>query len=165
MEDRRVLVIDGCSYQGTTNQRSLRNALFSLSKKKFIKPSRRLGDRVSGWYEYHLLTGRYVRFSYDFWNKRYPAAELLVEIVKVGLEIEVEKSMKITGDSRSEIRDKLEGINILVDFLNIVPGYHEVPGIKGAAQKVYEKEEVERLMKWIETFDGKEIYAQQEEVE
>jgi len=152
-----VIKLDGCSYQGTTNIRNLVRVYFSVKKNKFIIPVRRYGDRVSGWFEYHLLPGRYIVFNFSYWSKGTPSTLLTVELVelKKNGEMEVFKSTKIEG-SREEVKEAVKtlGISILEDFLRAVPGYHEVPGIRELSNKVYSDCELFNLFSFVSTYNN-----------
>lgn len=162
MVNNNMFVLDGCAYQGTTNVRKLKNVLFSIREQQYVKPIRRLGDRVSGWWEYLVAPGYYYRVSYDEWNKRDPKIILIVEIIDLQQEdgkIDVVKKVVIEANSKSELLELLKRfeLEILEDFLKIVPGYHQVPGILDLAKNKYKECTVFNLFSFLNTYNGKTI--------
>ena len=151
-------------FQGTTNIRSWTRVLFSLKRGKFIRPMKRGGDRVSGYYEYKILPGRYVEFNYEYWSKQEPCISFKISIIRLGEEVEREKEVVIRTNNKNEIIEiirshgYLKGVEIVRDFIDCLPGYHIRPKVEELTTKIYEEEKVKELLEFIEKCAGGEIY-------
>jgi len=164
--DKLAVTVDGCFYQGTTNIKGLSKVYFSIRKKKFVKPARRLGDRVSGWWKYMLLTGYYFRVSYDEWNKRNPAIKLRVEMVEVREEeVKVLKWCEFAGENRDEVMEVVKKFEVpmIEDIIGSVPGYHVPPDIVGLSKKIYRDCEVWNLFELVNQYNNETIMKTENE--
>jgi len=146
MESTKLCTVEG-SYQGTTNTKYV-YVYFSLKRNKFIKPMRRIGDRVVGKYEYSLYPGSYVLIGYDSRSKEEPPRTVIAQLVTIDDNCNVHY-----GDSaiiRFEHFEWLEKQDLptpLKDIVNWAPSYHSPPNINFG--KVYSEEDVNKLLEMI----------------
>jgi len=136
------------SYRGTTNVKKL-ELIFSIKRNKFIKPYKRVGDRVEGSYEYALLPGKYVVIGCKYWSKEGPPYTLYAQLLTINNNCEVGygKSAVIMfehGDwlMRQQIPQMLK------DIYAWLPGYHSLPPVD--FNKTYSEDEINQLMRMIE---------------
>ena len=165
-----VLTVDGSQYQGSSNIRKLRSCYFSVKRNKFIKPFKRIGDSVAGYYEYKILPGTYITFNYYNWSKAEPCIDFEINTIKIEAEnknsykIVPLKAVKVKCDRKAEILEILKShgitkfIEIVEDFLNSLPGYHIRPGIQGLSKKIYEEDAVKELIEFLDKYDKQELY-------
>jgi hypothetical protein len=173
-----LLDITGAMYQGTSNIRFLKNVFFSLKNRKFIKPIKRIGDSVSGYFMYNLLPGSYVVMSYDYWTKRYPSVIFTISTISL-VQItsndtqrkeyvqEVKKKVELIYNNgttqRQEILKDFEKLIVLTnDFVKAVPTYHVPAGVFDLAKKIYDDETVTELLRFVDINNGKSLYYQPE---
>jgi hypothetical protein len=173
-----ILDIEGALYQGSTNVRTLEKVFFSLRNRKFIKPVSRKGDSVSGFHIYKLLPGRYIVFTYDFWNKRNPSISLEISLIRLTptdgngnhYNIEKMKTVKFSFNKKSEVVNILTDLteheqklqDVVIDFINSTPGYHVLPSITSLTSKIYDEGIVNELLNFVDRFDGQTLYHQLE---
>jgi len=135
-------------YQGTTHIRKL-FLFFSLKKRKFIKPSQRIGDRVSGNYTYRLYPGIYVLIGYRKASNEQPPRSITAQLINIDNNCNVNygKAVVITFEN-FEWLDKQDIPQMLKDIANWAPNYHSLPSPD--FDKIYSEEDVQKLLDMIE---------------
>lgn len=168
-----VLNVEGSFYQGTSNVRNLCKTYFSIKNRKFIRPVNRRGNSVSGYYTYNLLSGTYITFNFDYWTKANPYITFEIDIIKLvstenSYKIDTLKSVKIRCDKKVEIVEIIKSlgitkfIEIIEDFISILPTYHIGPDIKKLSSKIYDEETVNELLNFVDKFNGQTLFHQME---
>jgi len=122
-------------------------AVYSLKKRKFVKPASIVKVVADFTVYYRLLPGRYLLFTYSYWSKRHPPRQITVApfIVKdagtqelKGVQIEFEK-----GEYLKTFPPQI------ADFFQARPGYHGRPAWLSLSEKVYTEEEHARLLELV----------------
>jgi len=130
-------------YQGTTNVRRL-SLLYSLKNRKFIKGYVD-GTSTHGDIIYRVYPGRYLKISYNYWNKDDPPKRLEIELIQV----KEDGSVKILKETRIEFYDEsfLDRFpSQLRDLYERRPHYHAKPYLQPLFEKVYSEEENSMLL-------------------
>jgi len=123
-------------------------AIYSLKKRKFVKPAAIMKVCADYTVKYRLLPGHYLLFRYSYWSKRHPPRRITVA------------PFLVQCDSNTR---KLEGVQIefekgeylktfppqVTDFFQARPGYHGRPAWLALAEKVYTEEEHGRLLEMV----------------
>jgi len=141
------------SYRATTNIKVL-SLLFSIKRRKFIKPISRQGDRVSGEYVYTLLPGKYIIIECKYWTKAEPPYLIHAELITIGDDCRVTcgKSVEIMFEHGDWLMSQpIPGM--LKDIYAWLPSYHTLPHPN--FEKIYDETEIKQLLKMIE--DGMKI--------
>ena len=134
-------------YQGTTHIRKL-YLLFSLKRKKYIKPTQRSGDRVVGRYVYELYPGQYVLIGYDSRSSLEPPRTITAQLVTIDENCNVYYgNSAIIRFEHFEWIEKQDLPQMLKDIVNWAPGYHSMPSVD--FNKVYGEEDVNKLLEMI----------------
>jgi len=142
----KICTVEG-SYQGTTHIKYV-YVFFSVRKNKFIKPMRRIGDRVVGKYIYELYPGQYILIGYDSRTREEPPRVLIAQLVNIDNDCNVHY-----GESAIIRFEHFEWVNnqdlptMLKDIVHWAPGYHSPPSID--FNKVYSESEMQRLLEMI----------------
>jgi len=123
-------------------------AVYSLKRRKFVKPASIVKVCADYKVQYRLLPGRYLIFRYSYWSKRHPPRRITVAhfIVEGG------KSAKELGGVQIEFEkgEFLRGFPPqVVDFFEARPGYHGRPAWLSLSEKVYTEEEHARLLELV----------------
>ena len=143
---QKLCTIEG-GYQGTTHVKYV-YVFFSVRKNKFIKPMRRIGDRVVGKFIYELYPGQYILIGYDSRSKEEPPRVLIAQLVTIDNECKEHYSEAlIIRFENFEWVEKQDLPQMLKDIVNWVPGYHSPPNID--FNKVYSEVDVQRLLSMI----------------
>jgi len=167
-----LITFSGAGYRGSTNIRRFSKVLFSVKKKKFIRPGKRYGDSVSGYYDYIVYGGRYLLFNYEYWSKAEPAINFGIEMVILSgvnrYMVETVKGVIIKGEKNNDILEviKMHGFykcfEIVEDFMRSLPKYHLKPDMLGLTSKVYNEDSVNELVSFIDKFNGDQMYYNME---
>ena len=137
----------GC-YQATTNIRRLR-LLYSLKNRKFIK-GYVSGSRTGGDIIYRLYPGRYLEFSYDYWNKADPPRKIKIRMILISGE-GIKTLSQVTIEFYSDEFLSQFPPQVIDFFEARPPGYHIKPDLAPLFQKVYSEEEHDQLLKLVST--------------
>jgi len=142
----KVCVVEG-GYQGTTRVRYV-YVFFSVKKNKFIRPMRRIGDRVAGKYIYELYPGSYLLLGYDSRSREEPPSVLIAQLVTIDNECNVHYGESaIIRFEHIEWIEKQDLPAMLKDIVHWAPGYHSPPKID--FNKVYSEDDVQKLLEMI----------------
>jgi len=136
------------SYRGTTNVKRL-ELLFSLKRGKFIKPHKRVGDRVTGEYAYALLPGEYVVIECKYWSREDPPYTVYAQLVSIdgNCRVRYGKSTVIMFEHGDWLLNQPIP-QMLKDIYAWLPGYHSLPNPD--FNKTYSENEVNQLIRMIE---------------
>ena len=136
------------SYRGTSNIKRL-ELVFSLKKRKFVKPTSREGDRVEGVYRYTLLPGRYVVIGCKYWSKEDPPFTIYAYLLEItnSCRTAYGKSLEIRFNSDTWLASQ-QIPQMLRDIYAWLPGYHSLPNPD--FNKVYTEDDVNALLRMIE---------------
>ena len=139
----KTCTVEG-GYQGTTRVRYV-YVFFSVKKNKFIKPMRRIGDRVTGKYIYELYPGQYILIGYDSRSSEEPPSVLIAQLVTIDNECNVHYGESvIIRFENFEWVEKQDLPAMLKDIVHWTPGYHSPPSID--FNKVYSETDTQRLL-------------------
>lgn len=120
-------------------------AIFSLKRRKFIKPY--IWGRASVHFKYVLLPGVYIELIWSWWNKRRPPHRIYARLIKLYFENDKMKK-EILGEATFTISPDYEFKNeILRDFFLGRPSYHTPPRLN--FDKVYSEKDTEELVELI----------------
>ena len=134
-------------YQGTTHIRKL-YLLFSLKRRKYIKPMRRDGSRVEGRYVYELYPGSYLLIGYDARLSLEPPRTVTAQLVTIDEKCDVHYGdALIIKFEKFEWVEKQDLPQMLKDIVNWAPGYHSLPNID--FNKVYSEKDTQKLLEMI----------------
>jgi len=136
------------SYRGTSNIKRL-ELVFSLKRRKFVKPVGREGDRVQGTYKYALLPGKYVVIGCRYWSKEDPSFTIYAYLLEITNRCETRygKSLEIRFSSDTWLASQ-QIPQMLRDIYTWLPGYHSLPNPD--FNKTYNEEDVNMILKMIE---------------
>jgi len=125
-------------------------AIYSLKKRKFVKPASIVKICADYTVKYRLLPGRYLLFRYSYWSKRYPPRRIAVAPLLVqGDGSTVELGGVEVGFEKGEFLQRFPPQ--LTDFFKARPAYHGRPAWLSLAERVYTEEENNRLLELLLT--------------
>ena len=141
MSEKELVRVSYTWFRGTNTGHY--SALFSIRKRKFIKP--RIHWGCNGYYEYYVYPGTYVLLEWSYWNKEEPPHTVTASLIKISKDgnVEVLKKAEYAVHDSSELPNE-----VLRDFLSARPGYHGSPHLDFT--KVYPEEVVKDLLERIE---------------
>jgi len=145
------VVLEGGAWTNTAHMK----ALYSLKKRKFIKPARIQKSGTRFLVYYRLLPGRYLLFEYTYWNKRFPPRQIAI----------FPYTVSPPGGEGGGCPSLPQGVFIsfknaeflarfppqILDFFEARPGYHGCPAWLALAEKAYSEEEHARLIELVAT--------------
>ena len=136
------------SYRGTSNIRRL-ELVFSLKRNKFIKPYKRVGNRVEGSYIYALTPGRYILIGCKYWAKEEPPYTVYAQLFSIDNNCRVSygKSMTIMFEHDNWLMSQALP-QPLKDVYVWLPSYHNLPPVN--FNKTYSEDGINQLMRMIE---------------
>lgn len=149
-----AIEISAGRYNHTSNKADL-SLLYSLKNNKFIK-GRYAGNRVHGSIQYKVFAGVYLMLDYWYWSKGDPPRHLNIKLVKINEngECQTLKSVTINSEEREKIAEFIDN-PIITDFLEYIPHYHCYPTTD--FNKVYNADDTQRLVKFVEEHNGEDI--------
>jgi hypothetical protein len=145
---KEVLCTVSGKYRGTSNIKAL-ELIFSIKRNKFIKPYKRVGDRVEGSYEYALLPGKYIIVGSKYWSKEEPPYTVYAQLLTIDNNCEVGygESAVIMFEHGDWLMSQALP-QPLKDIYAWLPGYHSLPNPD--FNKTYSEGDVEQLLKMVE---------------
>jgi len=129
---------------GLTNTASF-TALYSIKRRKFIKPARINKEVATYEVAYSVYPGVYLEFEYDYWSKRYPPRRIVITTKTVGESTSRNLGSHIIINFESE-EFLTQFPQQVIDFYKARPGYHGCPGWLELSNKQYSEEENEKLL-------------------
>ena len=142
----QLCTVEG-GYQGTTHIRYV-YVYFSIKRGKFIKPMKRIGDRVVGKYIHELYPGQYILIGYDNRTREEPSRTIIAQLVNIDNDCNVHYGESaIIRFENFEWIEKQDLPAPLKDIVHWAPGYHSPPSID--FNKTYPQGDVQKLLEMI----------------
>jgi len=121
-------------------------AIYSLKKRKFVRPAAVVKICADYTVKYRLLPGHYLLFRYSYWSKRHPPRRIIVApfVVKDSANAQELESCLIIEFEKKEYLERFPPQ--IADFFQARPAYHGRPAWLALAEKIYTEEEHTRLL-------------------
>jgi len=123
-------------------------ALYSIKRRKFIRPAAIVKVCADFTVKYRVLPGHYLLFRYSYWSKRHPPRRITVApfAVKDANSTQELKGLQIEFEREEYLKMFPPQV---ADFFRARPGYHGRPAWLALAEKEYTEEEHARLLELI----------------